>query len=139
MKALREMDVQSPLLEAGFTKEEVRFLSKQFGLSNWAKPAASCLATRIPYHQRITPEVLRKVEEAEACLRKRGVLQCRVRCHGDMARIEVSPEERQKFFDSSFLDDLAARFREIGFYYSSLDLEGYKMGKLNVERKETGA
>jgi uncharacterized protein len=139
MKALSELGVQSPLLEAGLAKEDVRFLSKQFGLSNWAKPAASCLATRIPYHQRITPEVLRKVEEGEACLRKRGIQQCRVRCHGDMARIEVSPEERQKFFDSSFLDDIAARFREIGFYYSSLDLEGYKMGKLNVERKETGA
>jgi len=139
MQALRELGVQSPMLETGITKEEVRLLSKRFGLPTWAKPAAACLASRIPFHQRITAEALRQVEEAEACLRQRGIRQCRVRCHGDLARIEVDPEERQKFFDFSFLDEMAARFREIGFRYSALDLEGYKMGKLNVERKEADA
>ena len=123
--------MRSPLLEAGFTKREIRELSQEFGLPTWDKPAAACLASRVPYHEPITPYKLEQIERTEELLKSQGIRQLRVRVHGDLARIEVASAERVKFFNTVFLDRIASRFREMGFRYVALDLEGYRTGKLN--------
>ncbi|KPJ82927.1 MAG: hypothetical protein AMS17_18385 [Spirochaetes bacterium DG_61] len=138
LRAIREKAVKSPLLDTGLSKQEIRILSRKFGLPTWDKPPSACLASRIPYNQKITREKLEIIEQAEDYLRKKGFTQCRVRCHLDLARIEVLPEERQKFFSVPFLDELARRFQEFGFRYVTFDLEGYKMGKLNQAVEEEG-
>ena len=137
--AIEELGVKSPLLEAGLTKGDIRKLSRDMGLDTWDKPAAACLASRVPYHNRITPEALTQIEAAEKYLREKGIRQCRVRHHCDLARIEVAQEERIKFFNIGFMDETARRFRSIGFRYVALDLEGYKTGKLNREKQEDSA
>jgi uncharacterized protein len=129
--ALKELEVHSPFLEAGLDKRSIRELSRRFGLATWDKPAAACLASRIPYGNPINLEVLRQVEEAEMYLHDAGIRQCRVRYHDGVARIEVSPEERSAFFSTEFMDRTAAELQRIGFRYVSLDLEGYRRGKLN--------
>jgi uncharacterized protein len=136
LKALKELGIKSPLLEVNLGKSEIRELSKHFGLPTWDKPANACLASRIPYHQPITSEDLKKIELGEIFLRQRGIRQCRVRIHGDVARIEVAPEERKFFFNELFLDEATAFFQELGFLYAALDLEGYRTGKLNIDIME---
>jgi uncharacterized protein len=131
MRALRELDVKSPLIEARLTKADIRDASKSLGLSTWDKPSMACLASRIPYDQEITPEILTMVEQAEAYLRQKGIRQLRVRCHDDLARIEVSPEERKAFFSAQFMDETAAALKKIGFRYVAIDADGYRTGKLN--------
>ncbi len=130
-QALKELGVRSPLLEAGLDKQAIRQLSRRFRLPTWDKPSAACLASRIPYGQPITLKVLRQVEEAEELLHQLGIRQCRVRCHGTAARIEVAPEERQRFFSVDFMEVVAAGLRRIGFHHAALDLEGYRTGKMN--------
>ncbi len=134
IKALEELDVKSPMVEVGLTKQEIREASKGLDLPTWNKPALACLASRIPYGEEITPKNLQMVEAAEEYLRQQGIKQLRVRCHKDLARIEVAPEEREKFFDLEFMDDLSAQLTAMGFRYVTLDTEGYKMGKLNQPR-----
>ncbi|MBN1836398.1 MAG: ATP-dependent sacrificial sulfur transferase LarE [Spirochaetales bacterium] len=138
LRALQELGVRSPLLEAALDKAAVRELSRRFGLPTWDKPAAACLASRIPYGQLITVEHLRQVEAAERCLHELGLRQCRVRHHGAVARIEVPPEERRLFFCTDFMDKVAAALRDIGFHHAALDLEGYETGKMNrqIQRGE---
>jgi TIGR00268 family protein len=131
MRAIAELGVRSPLREAGLSKEDIRELSRRRGLPTAEKPAFACLASRIPYGERIDAAKLGRVEKAEDYLRGLGLRQFRVRSHGDLARIEVAPEERQKLFDSGKLDAIAAAFESFGFLYSSLDLAGYKQGNLN--------
>jgi uncharacterized protein len=131
LPALKELDVHSPFLEAGLGKSSIRELSRRFGLPTWDKPAAACLASRIPYGKPINLEVLRQVEEAEIYLRDAGIRQCRVRYHDGVARIEVSPEERSAFFSTEFMNTTAAELRRIGFRHVSLDLEGYRRGNMN--------
>ena len=131
MRALRELNVKSPLMEARLTKADIRDASKGLGLSTWDKPSMACLASRIPYDQKITPEMLTMVEEAETYLRQKGIRQLRVRCHHDLARIEVSPEEREVFFSEQFMDETAAVLKKIGFRYVAIDADGYRTGKLN--------
>ena len=131
MKAISEMGIRSPLLEAGLTKADIRELSRLEGLPTWDKPAAACLASRIPYHQFITPDTLGRIEKAENFLKGKGLRQVRVRSHGELARIEVDPEERSFFFDTNLMDEIACYMKVIGFQYSSLDVEGYRTGKLN--------
>jgi len=132
MKALEEMGVESPLIMAGFSKADIRQASKAAGLSTWDKPSQACLASRIPYEWKITPENLKMVEAAEAFLRQKGFRQLRVRCHGELARIEVSPGERRLFFDEAVLNEVSERLKQIGFKYVAIDAEGYKTGKLNI-------
>jgi len=132
MKAIKELNVASPLKEAGLTKDEIREYSKELGLGTWDKPAFACLATRFPYDVEITKEKLKTIEQAEDYLLELGFRQFRVRCHGDVARIEVVPEDRVKFFDVVFMDKVSKRFKEFGFVFVALDLEGYKMGNMNV-------
>lgn len=131
MKAVQELGVGSPLRDAGFGKEEIRALSREMGLPAWNKPALACLASRFPYGQKITGDKLRIVEQAEQFLLELGLKQVRVRHHGDIARIEVSPEERNIFFDTELMDGVYEKFRQLGFIYTALDLKGYRTGSMN--------
>lgn len=131
MQAVRELGVGSPLREAGFGKEEIRTLSREMGLPAWNKPALACLASRFPYGQKITGDGLKVVEQAERFLLDLGLRQVRVRHHGDIARIEVSREERDIFFDMELMDMVYEKFRQLGFMYTALDLKGYRTGSLN--------
>jgi len=126
MKALSELDVLSPLRDIGFTKDEVRFVLAAKGVPAWNKPPSSCLATRIPHGQEITPGKLAMIEAAEDYLLAKGFRQVRVRHHGEVARIEVPPEERAAFFEASLMDDVDRELKGIGYKHVSLDLEGYK-------------
>jgi uncharacterized protein len=130
-RALEELGVESPLREAGLHKEEIRELSRRFDLPTWDKPAFACLASRIPYGERIDREKLARIEGAEEALRAAGFRQFRVRSHGDIARVEVAPEERRRFFDEAFLDGLSRSIKSCGFLYAAFELEGYTMGSLN--------
>jgi pyridinium-3,5-biscarboxylic acid mononucleotide sulfurtransferase len=131
MRAIAELGVASPLREAGLAKEEIRELSRAAGLPTWDKPAFACLASRIPYGERIDAAKLARIERAEDYLRSLGLRQFRVRSHGEIARIEVDPDERRKLFSEDILDSTAAAFEAFGFLYSCLDLAGYKRGNLN--------
>ncbi len=129
LAALRELEIRSPLKEAGLTKGEIRLLSAELGLSTRSKPSYACLATRFPYGERITPERLKRVEEAEGLLQDLGYLKSRVRSHGDLARIEIPPERFEDFM--RVRERVAAGLREAGFAYVSLDLTGYRTGSMN--------
>jgi pyridinium-3,5-biscarboxylic acid mononucleotide sulfurtransferase len=131
MRAIAELGVASPLRAAGLGKEEIRELSRALGLPTAEKPAFACLASRLPYGERIDEAKLARVERAEDYLRSLGLRQFRVRSHGDLARIEVAPEERRKLFSEERLDAMASAFESFGFLYSSLDLAGYRQGNLN--------
>ena len=133
-KAVSEKKVSSPLLEAGLTKDEIRTLSKQLNLPTWDKPAYACLASRIARGEPITEEKLRMIEKAEGFLMENGFRQMRVRIHGDLARIEVPPENIEKIAQADFRKKLTEKFRELGFRYVSLDLEGYKLGSMNPKK-----
>lgn len=131
MRALKELEIRSPLKEVGLTKQEIRAYSKQLGLATWDRPSFACLASRFPYGTRITRERLRQVDQAEELLRERGFRTFRVRYHGDLARIEVSEDDLTRFFDAAFRKKVAHRLRELGFLYVTLDLQGYRMGSMN--------
>lgn len=131
MRALEELEVISPLKAAGFTKKEVRALSKQLKLPTWNKRSMACLASRIPYGVTITPEKLRLVEKGENYLLNHGFTQFRVRYHNEIARIEIIPEEEEKFLQADFKAETIAYFKKIGFTYVVLDLEGYRVGSMN--------
>jgi uncharacterized protein len=134
-KALEELGVISPLKDAGMGKQDIRALSRIMGLPTWDKPAFACLASRFPYGETINCEKLGMVEKAEQFLIDIGFRQVRVRHHGNIARIEVPPEDRPKFFDVDLMDRIYARFKEIGFAYTSLDLKGYRTGSMNETLK----
>lgn len=123
--------VHSPLLELGFTKQEIRELSREMGLPTWDKPAMACLASRIPHGSQVTIEALDQVGAAEAALRAFGLRQVRVRHHGEIARIEIAPEEMPLVFDPARRREIVARLRNLGFKHVALDLEGYRQGSLN--------
>lgn len=131
MTAARELGVRSPLMEAGLTKKDIRVLSREMNLPTWDKPSFACLSSRVPYGQEITKEKLNMIDAAEQYLLDKGFSQVRVRHHGDIARIEVGPGERAKFFDLELMDNIADRFKEIGFNYVTLDLKGYRTGSMN--------
>lgn len=133
MKALEELNIVSPLKDLNMTKQEIRDLSKEYGLYTWKKAAFACLATRIPTGEPITDLKLRMIEKAEKYLMEKGFIQYRVRCHGDMARIEVDPDERNKFFNNTFMDEVNKKFKEFGFRYVALDFGGYIKGNMNKE------
>jgi uncharacterized protein len=131
LQALAELHILSPLREAQLTKTEIRELSKQFSLPTWNKPAFACLASRIPYGERIDRDKLSAVEKAEDYLRGKGFVQFRVRSHDKIARIEVNPDERNKFFDETLLDEISATIKSFGFTFAAFELSGYKMGSMN--------
>lgn len=131
MKALKELEIISPLQDVALSKEEIRTLSSQIGLKTYDKPSFACLASRFPYGQKITKENLLMVDRAEQFLLDIGFKQIRVRHHGDIARIEVAPEERRKFYKDEVLDKVYNKFKGIGFRYTTMDLKGYRTGSLN--------
>jgi len=131
MKAARELGIRSPLQEAGLTKTEIRALSREMGLATWDKPSYACLASRFPYGQRITPHELRRVDAAEAFLRELGFKQVRVRHHGDVARIEVAPQDISRLLDPALRERIEGRLRELGYTYVAADLRGYRTGSMN--------
>ncbi|EJP6473509.1 ATP-dependent sacrificial sulfur transferase LarE [Clostridium botulinum] len=133
MKALKELEVKSPLLENFINKEEIRILSKELKLDTWDKPAYACLLSRIPYNQEIKKEDLIRIEKAEVYMIKLGFRAVRVRSHGDLARIEVPQNVRVKLFNEWILDKISKEFKKLGFKYVTVDIEGYKMGSLNAE------
>ncbi|HQD27037.1 MULTISPECIES: ATP-dependent sacrificial sulfur transferase LarE [Methanoculleus] len=124
-----EEGISHPLADACATKDDVRRIAHECGLSLWSKPSAACLATRLPYGTEITEEALARIEAAEDALHDRGFSQVRVRLHGDVARIEVPPEEMERLF--SMRDDVTAALRKIGFTYVALDLAGYRSGSMD--------
>ncbi|RNC29148.1 MAG: tRNA(Ile)-lysidine synthase [Candidatus Dichloromethanomonas elyunquensis] len=130
-QALTELGIQSPLLKAGLTKAEIRILSKELGLPTWDKPSFACLSSRIPYGEEITKDKLKMVEQAEQYLLDLGFRQVRVRHHGDIARIEVSPEEHLRFLEHKIAEEIYEAFGRIGFIYTALDLKGYRSGSMN--------
>jgi pyridinium-3,5-biscarboxylic acid mononucleotide sulfurtransferase len=134
-RAAGEHAVLSPLLDAGLTKGEVRALSRRAGLATWDRPASACLSSRIPYGSEVTPEKLAQIERGERVLRELGFRQFRVRHHGELARIEVAPEEMPRALDAAVAREMGQRLREIGFLYVTLDLEGYRQGSLNAGLK----
>jgi pyridinium-3,5-biscarboxylic acid mononucleotide sulfurtransferase len=129
--AISEHGVISPLREAGLTKEEIRTLSKEMGLPTWNKQSFACLSSRFPYGQKITRKKLEQVDKAEQLLLDEGFKQVRVRHHGDIARIEVSPSEMPKFFNVDYMQYINECFKKIGFAYTALDLKGYRTGSMN--------
>ncbi|MCD6444452.1 ATP-dependent sacrificial sulfur transferase LarE [Candidatus Bathyarchaeota archaeon] len=132
LRALKEFDVRSPLAELGFTKKDVREVSRLLGLPTADKPSMACLASRLPYGTAITYERLRRVSEAESFIRRlTGVKQLRVRDHGSIARIEVGRDERHLLFDEKVLDTIWSKLRSLGYTYVTLDLYGYRSGSLN--------
>lgn len=127
-----EEGVRTPYVELGFTKKDIREVAKHVGLPNWSKPSMACLASRIPYGSVITEERLRRIDEAERIVRSVvDVKQIRVRDHDGIARIEVYPEERSKFFNTNVMDKIANSLRSLGFTYVTLDLNGYRPGSMN--------
>jgi len=141
-RAARELGVRSLLSEAGFTKARIRSLSKKLGLPTWNKPSCACLASRIPYHSRITVPKLKQVDQGEAFIRSLKISdQVRVRHHGDIARLEILPQDLPKLLRGKVRDQVVAYFKSIGFSFVALDLEGYATGSLNrvIEDAQRGA
>jgi len=119
------------LADAGLTKEEIRFLSHRAGLPTWDVPASPCLASRIPYGEEVTPEKLRRIEAAEAFLREFGFPIGRVRHHGEVARIELPTERLSEAVARKARERIVERFRELGFDFVAIDLDGFRSGSLN--------
>lgn len=131
LKAAHELGVIAPLIDAKLTKDDIRLLSKEIHLAEWNKPAMSCLATRIPYGTSITREALEMVEQVEDVLSGLGFITCRVRIHGNVARIEVNQEDFAKILDNRTRKIVVSKFRTIGFSHIAVDLEGYIQGSMN--------
>ena len=133
-RAIQELGVRSPLQEAGLYKEEIRKLSKGMNLPTWNKPSFACLASRFVYGETITKEKLGMVDKAEQLLLDLGFHQLRVRIHGTLARIEVLPDEFQKVLENR--NQIVKAFKEYGFTYVTMDLQGYRMGSMNETLKK---
>lgn len=130
-QAIQELAVRSPLKECGLTKADIRALSKEHNIPTWNKPSFACLASRIPYGERITKEKLSMVEQGEELLLSLGFTQFRVREHEKIARIELLPEEFDKMMQPEVRMLVYDRLKQAGFSYVTLDLFGYRMGSLN--------
>ncbi len=130
-QAGRELDIRSPLKEVSLTKAEIRRLSREAGLSTWDKPSLACLASRFPYHTPIERKTLRQVAAAEEVIRELGPTQVRVRHHGDLARLEVDPQDFHLLMKPGARKRLIAGLKKAGYTYVALDLEGYRTGSLN--------
>ena len=130
-QAIRELGVLSPLREAGLTKAEIRQLSHEIGLSTWDKPSFACLASRFPYGEMITREKLKAIEIAEQLLFGLGFRQVRVRHHGNLARIEIDPQEMELLMSPSIREAVYLGIKQAGFTYVAVDLQGYRTGSMN--------
>jgi uncharacterized protein len=131
MRALGELNIASPLLQLGITKETIRALSREASLTTWDKPAYACLLSRIPYHTEITATELERIAKAEMALRELNIYGSRVRSHGDIARIEVPNESFARLLNIDLRTQLTQKIKVCGYLYVTLDLEGYQTGSLN--------
>jgi uncharacterized protein len=130
-KAADEGGVMSPLIEVGMTKEEIRQLSRGWGLPTWDLPAMPCLSSRLPYGVEVTPEKLRQVEKAESVMREMGFREFRVRHHEELARLEIAQSEIKRMLDLEVFDEVNRRLKDLGYHYVTLDLQGFRSGSLN--------
>jgi len=130
-QAAREFGVISPLDEAGLTKTEIRALSREAGLPSWDQPASACLSSRIPYHSEVTGAKLRRIEEAEAALRRLGFAVCRVRHFDECARVEIGRAELERALEPTVAASIAAALRQLGYRDVVIDPKGYRTGSLN--------
>jgi|SRR3984957_663742 len=130
-RAAHEHHVLAPLLDAALYKAEIRFLSQRAGLATWNRPASACLSSRVPYGTAVTPELLAKIDRAEAVLRALDFRQFRVRAHGDLARIEIAADELARGFEPAIARQIADGVKGAGFAFVTVDLEGYRQGSLN--------
>lgn len=137
-RAAREMRAVSPLRDAGFTRRDVRSLSRRLGLPGWDREPMACLASRVPYGQPIDRATLRRVERAEELLRRRGFVFVRVRAHGGTARIEVDPAQVGRLFSRPLRGRVSLELKRLGFHAVSADLEGYRTGSLNAALRTAG-
>ena len=128
-RAAKEHGVRSPLAEAGMTKQEIRDWARELGLAVWDKPAAACLSSRVPYGSPVTVEKLTRIDQAESALKALGFRQCRVRDHGDTARIEIDAPEFPRMLEHR--EAVLSALKKSGFTYISLDLEGFRSGSMN--------
>lgn len=131
LQAVSELGIESPLRATGFSKAEIRQLSKELGLTTWNKQSFACLSSRFPYGESITPERLRMIDEAEQFLLDEGFHQVRVRFHGNLARIETDEAGFKDLLEKTQRDKIHARFRQIGFTYIAIDIRGYRTGSMN--------
>ena len=131
LKAVEELGVKSPLKECGLYKADIRTLSRELGLPTWEKPSFACLASRFVYGESLSPERLSMVEQAENLLLELGFSQFRVRVHGNLARIEVLPDDIRRFMQEELRERISSALKELGFSYVALDLEGYRSGSMN--------
>jgi uncharacterized protein len=129
MDAARERGIRSPLIEARFAKSDVREVARGLGLPNWDKPAAPCLASRVPHGTEVNPEILAQIAQAESCLHDLGLAGFRVRHHGDLARIELPQDQWDFFAQSGRRDEVEAALIACGYRFVALDLGGYRQGK----------
>lgn len=130
-QAAQQHAVRSPLIEVGMSKAEVREFSRRVGLPTWDKPASPCLSSRIAYGTTVTIERLSKVDRGEQILRELGFREFRVRHHDTLVRLEIAPDELDRALRRDVIEQLAARFRELGFKYVTLDLQGFRSGSMN--------
>ena len=130
-RAAKIHGVKAPLVDTGLTKAEIRELSRRAGLATWDRPASACLSSRIPYGTPVTAENVKVVEQGEEAVRALGFRQFRVRFHGNLVRIEISPEELSNALQPEMARAFTAIFKPLGFHYVTLDLEGYRQGSLN--------
>ena len=130
-RAAKIHEVKAPFVEAGLTKAEIRELSRRAGLSTWDRPAAACLSSRVPYGTPVTIETIHTIEQGEEAVRALGFRQFRVRFHGEIVRIEIATDELPKALTVESAQAFTAIFKQLGFLYVTLDLEGYRQGSLN--------
>jgi len=131
LQAVAELGIKSPLREIGFTKQEIRELSKELNIPTWEKQSFACLSSRFPYGELISEKKLNMVDKAEQLLLDLGFHQLRVRIHGDIARIEIDPKEFDAFMRKEIREEVYNKFREYGFSYVALDIRGYRTGSMN--------
>ena len=130
-QAGRELQIRSPLIEAELKKAEIRSLSQRLELPTWDQPASACLSSRIPYGSPVTVEKLRMIDQGEEILRSLGFSQARVRHHGEIARIEIAREEMPRVLNMDMFDRLSGEFKQLGFRFVAVDVDGYRTGALN--------
>lgn len=135
-RALAELEIKSPLHMLGFTKQEIRDLSKILGIPTWGKPSYACLFSRFPYGEYVTEEKLKKVEQAEQILHDYNFALVRVRVHGNVARIEAAPEAMMQMMQKEIREKIYHAFRDLGFDFVALDLMGYRTGSMNIDMDE---
>lgn len=138
MQAAKARGVRAPMIEAELWKEEIRALSRELGLPTWDKPSFACLSSRFQYGETITPEKLRQIDAAEAFMRSRGFRQFRVRHHDKLARLELPLEEIGRLWEDGRHQEIVKRFREIGYLYVTVDLQGFRSGSANEVLKWIG-